>query len=182
MKIKEILTHIEKSFPLEKQESWDHTGLQLGNVEDECQRVLLCLNVDESTIQQAIEHHCELIISHHPFIFHAIQQIDTATIQGNNIKQLILNDISVYSMHTNYDAIRMNSLLLSKMGCKKIQQVDESGICIRAGHHCAQLLTKWLECNGTLRASFYIYNDYDDVDRLVDVIKRVIKFFKELGV
>lgn len=59
---------------------------------------------------------------------------------------------------------------------------DESGICIRAGHHCAQLLTKFLECNGTLRASFYIYNDFDDVDRLVSVIKRVIEFFKEFGV
>lgn len=59
---------------------------------------------------------------------------------------------------------------------------DESGICIRAGHHCAQLLTKFLGCNGTLRASFYIYNDFDDVDRLVSVIKRVIEFFKEFGV
>ena len=36
MKIKDILTHLETSFPLEKQESWDHSGLQVGNIENEC--------------------------------------------------------------------------------------------------------------------------------------------------
>lgn len=56
---------------------------------------------------------------------------------------------------------------------------DEEGICLRAGHHCAQLLTKWLKVNGTLRASFYVYNDFDDVDKLINTIKKVVEFFKE---
>ena len=56
--------------------------------------------------------------------------------------------------------------------------LDEDNICIRAGHHCAQLLTKWLGVNGTLRASFSIYNDFDDVDKLIECIKRIVAFFK----
>ena len=56
---------------------------------------------------------------------------------------------------------------------------DQYGVCLRAGHHCAQLMTKWLGCNGTLRASFFIYNDYKDVDVFIDSLKRIIKFFKE---
>lgn len=56
--------------------------------------------------------------------------------------------------------------------------LDEDNICIRAGHHCAQLLTKWLGVNGTLRASFSIYNDFDDVDKLIECIKKIVAFFK----
>lgn len=56
---------------------------------------------------------------------------------------------------------------------------DEANICLRAGHHCAQLITKWLGCVGTLRASFYVYNTYEDVDKFVSVVKEVIDFFKQ---
>ncbi len=58
---------------------------------------------------------------------------------------------------------------------------DNEGICLRAGHHCAQLLTKWLKCNGTLRASMYIYNNYDDIDKFVNVLENVAKFFKDFN-
>ena len=56
---------------------------------------------------------------------------------------------------------------------------DEASICIRAGHHCAQLITKWLQCVGTLRASLYIYNTYEDIDKFVEVVKQTIDFFKQ---
>lgn len=56
---------------------------------------------------------------------------------------------------------------------------DEANICLRAGHHCAQLITKWLHCVGTLRASFYVYNTYEDVDKFVQVIKDTVEFFKQ---
>lgn len=58
---------------------------------------------------------------------------------------------------------------------------DEAGICLRAGHHCAQLLTKWLKTNGTLRGSFYIYNTIDDCDKFVETIKKTVDFFKTVG-
>ena len=56
---------------------------------------------------------------------------------------------------------------------------DENEICLRAGHHCAQLITKWLDVPGTLRASFYIYNTISDVDRFVETVKVVVDFFKK---
>lgn len=59
--------------------------------------------------------------------------------------------------------------------------LDEDNICVRAGHHCAQLLTKYLGLNGTVRASFSIFNDFDDVDKLADCVKKVIDFFKEFN-
>ena len=56
---------------------------------------------------------------------------------------------------------------------------DEASICIRAGHHCAQLITKWLQCVGTLRASIYIYNTYEDIDKFIEVVKNTVDFFKQ---
>ncbi|ERJ13356.1 aminotransferase class V-fold PLP-dependent enzyme [Haloplasma contractile] len=54
---------------------------------------------------------------------------------------------------------------------------DQEGVCIRAGHHCAQPLMKYLNQIATLRASFYFYNDKKDVDRLVNAVKKAKEFF-----
>ncbi len=56
---------------------------------------------------------------------------------------------------------------------------DEAKICLRAGHHCAQLLTKWLKCVGTLRGSFYIYNSLEDVDKFIEKVIECVKFFAQ---
>lgn len=54
---------------------------------------------------------------------------------------------------------------------------DNNGVAIRAGHHCAQLITKWLNVLGTIRASFYFYNTKEDVYKFVDSVKEAIEFF-----
>ena len=58
---------------------------------------------------------------------------------------------------------------------------DNANIALRAGYHCAQLMTKWLKTNGTLRGSFSIYNDYDDADEFIAVTKETVEFFKKFG-
>lgn len=57
------------------------------------------------------------------------------------------------------------------------QFLNEDNICIRVGHHCAQPLLETLNETSTARASFYIYNDFSDIDRLVDSIKSTISYF-----
>lgn len=57
---------------------------------------------------------------------------------------------------------------------------DEGKVCLRAGHHCAQLLTKWLKINGTLRGSFYIYNTQEDADKFINKVKETVDFFKRM--
>ena len=58
---------------------------------------------------------------------------------------------------------------------------DNEQICLRAGHHCAQLITKWLHCVGTLRGSFYLYNDYKDADKFIETAKKASEFFRKLN-
>ncbi|NLD26318.1 MAG: SufS family cysteine desulfurase [Acholeplasmataceae bacterium] len=57
---------------------------------------------------------------------------------------------------------------------------DQDQICLRAGHHCAQLVSKWLKCEGTLRASIYVYNSKEDIDRFLASIKKTIALFQKL--
>ncbi|MDU0480929.1 cysteine desulfurase [Staphylococcus chromogenes] len=55
--------------------------------------------------------------------------------------------------------------------------LDTEGVAVRAGHHCAQPLMKWLNVSSTARASFYIYNTKEDVDQLVEGLKQTKEFF-----
>nr|WP_180371092.1 cysteine desulfurase [Staphylococcus equorum] len=55
--------------------------------------------------------------------------------------------------------------------------VDTEGVAVRAGHHCAQPLMKWLKQSSTARASFYIYNTKEDIDQLVESLKQTKEFF-----
>ena len=56
--------------------------------------------------------------------------------------------------------------------------LDAEGIAVRAGHHCCQPLMKWLEVAATVRASFHIYNDEEDIDRLVKGLKKTKEYFQ----
>lgn len=56
---------------------------------------------------------------------------------------------------------------------------DQNGVCLRAGHHCAQLIIKWLGQHATLRATFYIYNDLNDVDKFIESVIDARDFFMQ---
>ncbi len=62
-----------------------------------------------------------------------------------------------------------------------ITYFDGDNICMRAGHHCAQLVIKWLGVVATLRASFYLYNTYEECDKFVESCKLARDFFKGVG-
>ncbi len=55
--------------------------------------------------------------------------------------------------------------------------LDREGVCIRAGHHCTQPLMRRLGVPATARASFFIYNGVDDIDALVDAVRKAGELF-----
>ena len=57
--------------------------------------------------------------------------------------------------------------------------LDSEGVCVRSGNHCAQPLLRSLGIDSTCRASFYIYNTKEDVDKLVDAIEKAYDMFKK---
>src|SRR5690625_6474907 len=59
--------------------------------------------------------------------------------------------------------------------------LDTEGIAIRAGHHCAQVLMKWLDATATARASMYLYNTEEDIYRLVDGLLKTKEYFGNIS-
>ena len=103
MKIKQVLSALERFAPLPLQESWDNAGLQLGLTEAEVSGALLCLDVNEAIIDEAISKGCNLIVSHHPLLFRGLKQISGADYVQRCVIKAIKYDIVIISMHTNMD-------------------------------------------------------------------------------
>ncbi len=103
MKVKKLIKQIESVAPLSLQEHWDNSGLQIGNNEQDVHSVLLCTDITEPILQEAIAKHCQLIISHHPLLFHGLKTIQGNTPQERCAILAIQNNISLYSSHTAMD-------------------------------------------------------------------------------
>ena len=98
-----MLSALEQFAPLPLQESWDNAGLQLGLTEAEVSGALLCLDVNEAVVDEAIRKGCNLVVSHHPLLFRGLKQISGADYVQRTVIKALKNDVVVVSMHTNMD-------------------------------------------------------------------------------
>jgi dinuclear metal center YbgI/SA1388 family protein len=105
MTISAIISVLEKIAPIFLQESYDNSGLITGLKQTECSGVLLCLDVTESVINEAITKKCNLIIAHHPIVFKGIKKFDADYYVDKTIIAAIKNDIAIYACHTNMDNV-----------------------------------------------------------------------------
>ena len=105
MYIKEIISLIEDYAPLKLQASFDNSGLLCGNPERELTSILLCIDVTEEVIKEAIDKGHNLIISHHPLIFSGLKHITPATYVERCVIDAIKHDITIYAAHTNMDVV-----------------------------------------------------------------------------
>ncbi|MEG0249813.1 MAG: Nif3-like dinuclear metal center hexameric protein [Peptostreptococcus sp.] len=128
MKLYEVIDTINKKYPEYLQYNWDNSGLNIGDKDSEIKKIMLTLEVTESTVDEAIENNVDLIISHHPFLFSKINKINKNDIKGNLIYKLISNSISVYCMHTSYDVAidGLNDYFFELMGISNEYILDES--------------------------------------------------------
>lgn len=97
--IKDIIDFCESFAPFSEQESWDNSGLNIGNKNKKVSSVLVTLDITKDVIKEAIRKKSDLIISHHPIIFDDIKSIDFS----DACSMLIKNDISALCIHTNLD-------------------------------------------------------------------------------
>lgn len=99
----DIVASIECIAPLSLQEKWDNSGWQVGDPSQECKGVLLAVEATEATIQEAIACGANLLITHHPILFHPLKKISTYSYQERSVALAIKNDIAIYAAHTNVD-------------------------------------------------------------------------------
>lgn len=94
-------------------------------------------------------------------------------------KLLEIEDIIVYNKTSDTGIITFN--IDGVHPHDAVTFFDGDNICMRAGHHCAQLIIKWLEVLATLRVSFYLYNTIEDCDKFIESVKNARDFFKSVG-
>ena len=122
MKIKEVLSALERFAPLPLQESWDNAGLQVGLTETEVSGALLCLDVTEKIVDEAIRKGCNLIVSHHPLLFRGLKTISDLTDVQRTVMKAIEHKVCVISMHTNMDKAKdgVNYRIAQKLGLRDV--------------------------------------------------------------
>jgi len=132
MKIKEIIAALERFAPLPLQDGFDNAGLQVGLTEAEATGALLCLDVTEAVIDEAVTLGCNLVISHHPLIFKGYKSITGRDYIERCILKAIRNGITIYSAHTNLDNAPggVNYKIAEKIGLKNVRILEPKEECL----------------------------------------------------
>lgn len=117
-RIADIVSAIEQYASPSLQESWDNTGLQVGNANAECTGVLVCLESTPAVVAEAAKLGCNLIISHHPLFFRPIKRLTGTDLVSDTAIAAIVAGVAIYSSHTASDSTRrgVSVLLAEKLG------------------------------------------------------------------
>ena len=106
MKVKDIVAAIEEIAPLSYQESYDNAGLIVGRYDWEITGALICLDVVEEVVEEAISKGLNLIISHHPIVFKGLKRFNGNNYVERTVMLAIQNNIAIYAAHTNLDSVK----------------------------------------------------------------------------
>ncbi len=118
MNVKTICEFIEEVAPLSLQETYDNAGLIVGESLMEVTSILICIDITEDVLQEAIKKKCNLIISHHPLIFSGLKKLIGQNEVERCVACAIKNDIAIYVAHTNLDNVLqgVNGKIAEKIG------------------------------------------------------------------
>ncbi|MBQ0047965.1 MAG: Nif3-like dinuclear metal center hexameric protein [Prevotellaceae bacterium] len=136
MKIKEILGALEEFAPLALQDGYDNAGLQIGLAKDaDATGALLCLDVTEDVVDEAVRMGCNLIVSHHPLLFRPVKSITGNDYIGRTIMKAIQEGVAIYSAHTNLDSAYegVNYKIAEKLGLQNLAWLSSKGNYVRNG-------------------------------------------------
>jgi dinuclear metal center YbgI/SA1388 family protein len=121
--LRDFSTWLDIAIPLEYQETYDNSGLQVGDPESLITSVLLTLDVTPAVIAEAEKKKCNLILSHHPLIFNPLRRLAGASMAEKTVAESIRKNIAVYSTHTCFDAMAwgVSRIMAEKAGLKDIK-------------------------------------------------------------
>ena len=119
----EISERLEQFAPKALAEDWDNVGLLVGDTSWPASRIMTCLTVTPTTVQEAIDQQADLIVTHHPLPFQALRSITTESTAGKLLLQLIGERIGIYSPHTAFDSAPagINQHLAIGLGLQQIE-------------------------------------------------------------
>lgn len=154
MTVQQVLDYVNTLAPVSMKYDWDNVGLLCGSREKTVQTILVALDPFETVCREAIEVGAELIVTHHPLIFHAPRAITEDDPVGRSILLLAAHGIAAINAHTNLDCAPggVNDVLAQTLGLSGVEVVNPSGVddqgrpwgLLRAGTVEEQNLTDFL--------------------------------------
>ncbi len=126
----DILDFVEELAPLSMKMEWDHVGLLCGSRSRQVKRVLVALDPFEHICQEAAQWGADLLVTHHPLIFHPMAAVTDETALGRTVRLLCRADISAINAHTNLDCAPggVNDVLAQTLGLTQVQVIDPTGM------------------------------------------------------
>lgn len=120
MKVIEVIKKFEENCPLNLQEDWDNSGVQIDFSKEVLKGIVIGLDLSKELVDFAIEKNANFIFLHHPFFFEEIKSLDFYSNRGRILELLVKNRITVYSAHTNFDKVSfgVSNILAEKLGLK----------------------------------------------------------------
>ena len=141
MTVRDVYEALCRIAPIGLQMDWDNSGIQLARLDAPVTKVLLALDITSEVIDEAIDTGAQLIVSHHPLIFHPVSSItDDRDPTGRSILRLAENRIAAISMHTCLDIAEggVNDVLIRLFGAEPEEALDAYG-CGRVGVLSAEM-------------------------------------------
>lgn len=119
LRVRDVIAELEAWAPPSLQESYDNSGLLVGDKNAEVTGVLVSLDCTEAVVAEAVERGANLVVSHHPIVFKGLKRFTGATYVERTVMAAIRNGIQLYAMHTNLDNVAdgVNQRLASLVGC-----------------------------------------------------------------
>lgn len=126
----DIYRYLDQKAPFSLQMSFDNAGFLVGRGEGEVTKLMVALDITEEVVAEAVEAGCQLIVSHHPIIFHPAKTITDCDPTGRCLLALTENRIAAICAHTNLDAVEggVNDALAQRLGLSDVSQLHQDGV------------------------------------------------------
>ena len=123
MRILDIINVLETVAPPSLQESYDNSGLIIGDPGSACTGVMVTLDCTHNVIEEAARRNCNLVVAHHPIIFSGLKKIGTGDYVGKAVTSAIRHEVAVYAIHTNLDNVidGVNGKMADILGLKNTE-------------------------------------------------------------
>jgi dinuclear metal center YbgI/SA1388 family protein len=123
MNISDLIAELENLAPPSLQESYDNSGLLVGDKNQEISSVLISLDCTEEVIEEAMSRSCNVVIAHHPILFGGLKSLTGKNYVERTILKAIRNNVAIYAIHTNLDNVHrgVNKKIAEKLGLKNLR-------------------------------------------------------------
>ncbi|MCR4892152.1 MAG: Nif3-like dinuclear metal center hexameric protein [Lachnospiraceae bacterium] len=128
MRCSEIIRALFELAPERYAEEWDNVGLLVGRPDKKVKKICLAVDATDEVIEQAHQEGADMLLTHHPMIFHPLKKITSEDFVSRRVVELIRDDISYCAMHTNFDISCMGKAAAERLGlldCQVLQPVIE---------------------------------------------------------